>query len=103
MFETDLNGYDFASGIDNVERVDLCHDLCRAESGCKFWTYNVAEKRCIMKTSDAGKQYGYDAISGAHDCSPYHPDGNVCHIIRQENFLGRKRRIPKRYFEALKP
>lgn len=77
MHETDLVGNDFGSPITNVARVDLCHDYCRAESSCKFWTYNVATKSCHLKTSDAGKQYGYDGISGAHDCSPFHTDGKI--------------------------
>ncbi len=77
MFETNLAGNDLGPVIENIPKIDQCQDLCSADPECKFWSYKHDEEKCQKKTSDAGKAYDYHFMSGANDCSPYHPSGIV--------------------------
>merc|ERR1719367_720137 len=56
--------------IDDVTSWRQCDAYCMEENDCKFWTYQVKNGKCFLKTSDAGrKKDKKGAISGSSGCS----------------------------------
>ena len=51
--ETNFDGHDLSETDENSPG-DCC-DLCALTDGCSFWTY-IPPERCMLKTSDAGRQ-----------------------------------------------
>jgi len=56
--------------IDGVASWRQCDAYCMEENDCKFWTYQVKNGGCFLKTSDANQKKDKNgAISGSSGCS----------------------------------
>merc|ERR1719367_2080754 len=56
--------------IDDVTSWRQCDAYCMEENDCKFWTYQVKNGKCFLKTSDANQKKDKNgAISGSSGCS----------------------------------
>ena len=50
------------------ENPQACAEKCVATEGGLFWTYNLLEKECWIKTSDSERRYHQDVVSGSRAC-----------------------------------
>ena len=63
----DFNGNDLTYR-ENIPSPEHCACTCRAYSGCSFFTWNLEEKICYLKTSDKGREKDSRGYSGKADC-----------------------------------
>merc|ERR1712126_666042 len=65
--DVDFWGYDIDE-LHDVSDWHDCGDACQLVSSCMYWTL-TKEKRCVLKSSDAGLTKYPGSISGARGCS----------------------------------
>ena len=64
----DYNGYDIDK-IENVKHWKDCAFLCNDHIGCSFWILHLDDdNKCILKTSDNGRQHDTHCLSGSYTC-----------------------------------
>jgi len=49
---------------------DECAAACSRVDPCRFWTYEVAAKKCLLRSSDALREENGGYVSGARECRP---------------------------------
>lgn len=70
--DTDYSGNDLKST--KASSADDCCDICGAEPGCTYWTFQKGTNgKCQLKSSDAGKKKKEGAVSGAVASAPTPP------------------------------
>ena len=62
------NGKVLRNGFLGVESVSQCQLLCQTSLHCKFFSFDLDNKRCWLKKSDEGKVFKTDFVSGKKDC-----------------------------------
>jgi len=71
--DTAMPGNDLDNGRGRIKDVASwiqCDAYCMEENDCKFWTYQVKNGNCFLKTSDANRKSDKNgAISGSSGCS----------------------------------
>lgn len=49
---------------------DECATACSKVDPCRFWTYEVAARKCLLRSSDAVREENSGYVSGARECRP---------------------------------
>ena len=64
----DYNGYDIDK-IENVKHWKDCAFLCNDYISSSFWTWHLDDdNKCILKTSDNGRQHDTHCLSCSYTC-----------------------------------
>ena len=50
------------------ETAQACAERCASTEECLFWTWGLHKKDCNVKSSDSGRRYNPNAISGTRVC-----------------------------------
>ena len=51
-----------------VSTIQMCADICLADSSCLFWSFDRYNRRCLLKNSDSGRRADQAFHSGQRGC-----------------------------------
>ena len=63
----DYSGYDIDI-IYHIYHWSDCAQKCNDHRSCSYWTWMNDDKRCYLKSSNAGRKKKDAGISGSYDC-----------------------------------
>ena len=57
------------SDISNIQHWGDCGTQCNSTSNCNYWSWNMGNNHCYLKTSNCGRRSVDRSISGAKSCT----------------------------------